>query len=237
MSLFRAMLLAQARAQLDPKRRPPPPIPAPTGPTWTTVASATPGPPPASPVSDPIPRADKPPQSLQSGARHSPLLRRLAMGVARRHAKTLDDPFKARAAADALPHLVVCMGGGEPQFFLRQPGRAFESWDAGWNVSRTSTLAAVMAMAETRNVTIIRRPLTDLRTVPERLSMAVVPAGGLLVLLGGNIGVLVENGSAELLGEVDAAVMVRMAIEMPNYPFEIWSRPGWRWPAAEKEAA
>jgi hypothetical protein len=74
------------------------------------------------------------------------------------------------------------------------------------------------------------------RALPEDLDSAKVPGGSLLLLLGA-VGALIENGEAELLGEVDASVMVRMAIEMPNYPHEVWSRPAWRWPVAVTEAA
>jgi hypothetical protein len=74
------------------------------------------------------------------------------------------------------------------------------------------------------------------RALPEDLNAVEVPQASTLVLLGRD-GVLIEHGAAEHLGEVDPGCLIRMAIERPNYPYEVWSRPNWRWPVAEREAA
>jgi hypothetical protein len=122
--------------------------------------------------------------------------------------------------------------------FVREPGRP-GSLCLGGSGTSPAALADLMAKAESYNVTVTRFSAWEMAPpLVDDLDDAKVNASTLL-LLGARptTANAHREREAEFIGEVDTNGIIRMAIERLDYAHELWSRPGWCWPAVEKEAA
>jgi hypothetical protein len=127
---------------------------------------------------------------------------------------------------------LVCCGVGDPKFYTREPGTPWRPFDVGWQ-SPHAAFSEIRAKADNHNVTVTRRNAEAcVRTLREEMEGAALPNTGLLIIFKDGTASLIEGSDVELIGDVDRGAMVRLAIEQVNYPYEIWSRPGWARPGA-----